>query len=222
MNARTNMLNKLRAAAPRGASTMPDVAAYYAGRPAATLAERTERLAAELTASHADVRVVSRAGWAVDVARALEEKGVRRLLLQSGAEGQLLAGALPAGTQAAEFSRPLEDWKAELFEDVDAGFTVADCAIAATGTLVHLCGPHMPRTLSLVPPLHLVLVDAARIYATLFDAAAGENWPARMPSNLVMISGPSKTADIQQTLAYGAHGPARLMVFILRAEGEAA
>ncbi|MBL8482030.1 MAG: lactate utilization protein [Rhodocyclaceae bacterium] len=222
MSARASMLSKLRACAPATAPDMPDVAGYYAGRPASTQAERVERLRAELTASHADVHVVSHAGWAGAVAQLLHAQGVRRLVRQSGAPGDSLARALPPALQASEFGRPLDEWKAELFEQVDAGFTVADCAIAATGTLVHLCGPHMPRTLSLVPPLHVVLIDAERIYATLFEAADGERWAARMPSNLVMLSGPSKTADIQQTLAYGAHGPARLCVFIACEQGEAA
>jgi L-lactate dehydrogenase complex protein LldG len=64
-----------------------------------------------------------------------------------------------------------------------------------------------PRTLSLVPPIHFALLDAATIHPTFYDALVSENWAAGLPTNALLISGPSKTADIQQTLAYGAHGP---------------
>jgi L-lactate dehydrogenase complex protein LldG len=77
-----------------------------------------------------------------------------------------------------------------------------------------------PRTLSLVPPIHFALLDAATIHPT-FDALVSENWAAGLPTNALLISGPSKTADIQQTLAYGAHGPKELVVLVINAEGEA-
>jgi hypothetical protein len=47
-----------------------------------------------------------------------------------------------------------------------------------------------------------------------------ENWAAGLPTNALLISGPSKTADIQQTLAYGAHGPKELIVLVINAEGD--
>jgi L-lactate dehydrogenase complex protein LldG len=72
-----------------------------------------------------------------------------------------------------------------------------------------------PRTLSLVPPLHCCLINVNRLYGNLPAALAGEGWAAAPPSNLIFISGPSKTADIQQTLAYGAHGPKELVVFLV-------
>jgi hypothetical protein len=72
-----------------------------------------------------------------------------------------------------------------------------------------------PRLMSLVPPLHVVLLDAANIYNTLHEAIAVEGWKAGLPTNALLISGPSKTADIQQTLAYGAHGPKELVVLLM-------
>jgi len=47
-----------------------------------------------------------------------------------------------------------------------------------------------------------------------------ENWAGGLPTNALLISGPSKTADIQQTLAYGAHGPKELIVLVINAEGD--
>jgi len=70
--------------------------------------------------------------------------------------------------------------------------------------------------MSLIPPVHIVLLkqsDIASSFQQIVDQPPWES--AAMPTNIVFISGPSKTADIQQTLAYGAHGPKRLIVIII-------
>ncbi|MNT35871.1 Lactate utilization protein C [compost metagenome] len=121
---------------------------------------------------------------------------------------------MPAHIEAIGYDRPIEAWKAELFDTIDAGFTVARSGIAATGTLVVAPDAGSPRTVSLVPPLHVALVRASTLHADLHMAVRTERWSDGMPANLVLISGPSKTSDIQQTLAYGAHGPRRLWVVI--------
>ncbi|MBO6279016.1 MAG: LUD domain-containing protein, partial [Pseudomonas sp.] len=72
-----------------------------------------------------------------------------------------------------------------------------------------------PRLMSLVPPVHICLFDAAKMYNDFYSAMQGENMAAGMPTNVVLVSGPSKTADIEQVLAYGAHGPKDLIVLIL-------
>jgi L-lactate dehydrogenase complex protein LldG len=105
---------------------------------------------------------------------------------------------------------------------VDAGFTVARSGIASTGTLIVAPDAGSPRTMSLVPPLHIALVYAHSLHADLHAAMRAEHWQAGMPTNLVMISGPSKTSDIQQTLAYGAHGPRELWVVIVEPQTDAA
>lgn len=73
-----------------------------------------------------------------------------------------------------------------------------------------------PRSLSLVPPCHIVLVHENTLYNDLASIMAEQGWQNTMPTNLVLVSGPSKTADIQQTLAYGAHGPRQLFVILIR------
>jgi L-lactate dehydrogenase complex protein LldG len=69
--------------------------------------------------------------------------------------------------------------------------------------------------LSLVPPVHIVVVDAHQVVGTLFDLMQQQGWSEGMPTNVVLVSSPSKTADIQQTLAYGAHGPKQLVVMLV-------
>ena len=72
--------------------------------------------------------------------------------------------------------------------------------------------------MSLAPPIHIVLLDSHTIHATLFEAMQTERWAAGLPTNALLISSPSKTADIQQTLAYGAHGPKELVVLLRQGE----
>jgi L-lactate dehydrogenase complex protein LldG len=69
--------------------------------------------------------------------------------------------------------------------------------------------------MSIVPSIHIAVLKADTIHSTLLDAIREENWPERMPTNIVLVSGPSKTADIEMTLAFGVHGPKELIVLIV-------
>ena len=62
-----------------------------------------------------------------------------------------------------------------------------------------------------------MLLDVATIHADLHSAITTEGWKDGLPTNALLICGPSKTADIQQTLAYGAHGPRELVVLLRHA-----
>ena len=120
------------------------------------------------------------------------------------------AAGLATPPQLKSYDRPIDDWKAELFhDDVDAAFTTTRAGIAETGTLIVWPDADEPRAMSLVPPVHIALFDASRLYEN-FIAVSTEGWANGLPTNSLLISGPSKTADIQQTLAYGAHGPREL------------
>src|SRR5699024_2738270 len=108
-------------------------------------------------------------------------------------------------------SGSIEDWKEFLFNEVDVGITSSYSAIATTGTIVLYPGSDEPRSLSLVPPCHIVIVREETLYNDFTEAMNAQDWQSDMPTNMVLVSGPSKTADIQQTLAYGAHGPRDLI-----------
>jgi L-lactate dehydrogenase complex protein LldG len=96
------------------------------------------------------------------------------------------------------------------------GITAAFCAIAETGTLVLLSGPETPATVSLLPETHVALVPLARIVARMED---GWDWLRRehgaLPRAVNFISGPSRTADIEQTVTLGAHGPYRVCIVLV-------
>ena len=223
LTARERMLGRLRAAAPSAPAAVETIdtaidSHYQARRAAAPQSPRQQldAMQAALRASHAQVDCVSVDAWPALLAQRLGVHGVRRLLIDSASvEGQALRAALPAGVETLSFDRPLAQWKGELFDSVDAGFTVARSGIAATGTLVIAPDAAAPRTVSLAPPLHICRVYTSTLHADLHAAARAERWADGMPANLVLVSGPSKTSDIQQTLAYGAHGPRWLWVLII-------
>ncbi|HHL4083122.1 LutC/YkgG family protein [Burkholderia sola] len=224
MSARDAILARLRAAAPGVATNAAPAldaridAHYDTRRASASRASdaRVQAMQTALAASHAEVWCASADAWPAQLAARLADAGVRRLLLDPArAESKALARALPDTVAPVPFDRPIDAWKTELFDTIDAGFTVARSGIAATGTLVLSPDAGTPRTVSLVPPLHIALVHASTLHADLHAAVHAEHWQAGMPTNLVLVSGPSKTSDIQQTLAYGAHGPRRLWVVIV-------
>lgn len=234
MNARERMLARLRAAAPTTVSPeeIDRIDAridshYDVRRDMLPVAARTTQALADamqgaLTASHAEVFRTTEQAWPTLIAQRLEQANVKRLLVDpSCQEGTALVRALPSSIEPRAYDRAIEAWKSELFETIDAGFTVARSGIASTGTLVLVPDAGSPRTASLVPPLHVAVVYASSLHADLHAAMRAERWASNMPTNLVLVSGPSKTSDIQQTLAYGAHGPRELWVAIVEGEGNA-
>lgn len=223
MSARDAILGRLRAAQVPASTALPDVAAWYAThRRDEDPAQRCQRLRHALEAAHAEVHEVGPGDWVAVLLRIAAAKGLRSLLLGHGTpHGAELQALAPPSLKLLHYERAIELWRDELFDTVDASLTLARGAIAETGSLVLWPGPAEPRLMSLVPPLHFVLLDAATVHADLDAALRAERWSDGLPTNALLISGPSKTADIQQTLAYGAHGPKELVV-LLRHPGAAA
>jgi L-lactate dehydrogenase complex protein LldG len=96
----------------------------------------------------------------------------------------------------------------------DIGITSADYAIAETGTLVLLASVQAARSVSLTPTTHVALLNAADIVATAEDFFAQMNTLVK-PSSINFITGPSRSADIENDLSIGVHGPAALYVILL-------
>jgi len=113
---------------------------------------------------------------------------------------------------------PAEQRRSMLAADI--GITSADLAIAETGSLVMRSRPGRERVASLLPPFHLAIVERAQIVADLFDAFAefAQQGYDSLPSNLVFVSGPSKTGDIELQLTTGVHGPGRWHVIVVAGE----
>jgi L-lactate dehydrogenase complex protein LldG len=97
------------------------------------------------------------------------------------------------------------------------GVSGAFAAIAETGTLVFASGPDTPSTVSLLPETHVAVVSARRIVAHMEDAWDLARAELRqLPRAINFVSGPSRTADIDQTIVLGAHGPYRVHIIVVR------
>jgi L-lactate dehydrogenase complex protein LldG len=103
----------------------------------------------------------------------------------------------------------------ELCATVDVGITSVDYALADTGTLVMLSSPREARMISLLPPAHIAVVPRARILTGLDELFSLLSNPAEATSSMVLITGPSRTADIEQILVRGVHGPGQLSVVVV-------
>ncbi|MFQ5974173.1 MAG: lactate utilization protein C [Alphaproteobacteria bacterium] len=100
------------------------------------------------------------------------------------------------------------------------GITSAFAAVAETGTLVMLSGPEHPSTLNFLPETHVVVLPEDRIVGSYEDA-----WDllrqrtlaldGRLPRTVNMVTGPSRSGDIEQTIQLGAHGPRRLHIILV-------
>jgi L-lactate dehydrogenase complex protein LldG len=96
----------------------------------------------------------------------------------------------------------------------DVGICTVQAAIAETGTLVldSTCERH--RLVSLVPPVHIAIVRASQVYRCLSEVLALIRKDKEISPAVTFITGPSRTADIELTLAIGVHGPQELYVII--------
>ena len=141
-----------------------------------------------------------------EIERYLDAAGVAKQLVTSGDE--LLRGlAWPQSINA-------QPWTAGANDRVS--LTSALCGIAETGTLMLVSGEQNPVRLNFLPDYHIVVLGADQLLPRMEDA-----WDklrasfAQIPRTVNFISGPSKTADIEQTVEYGAHGPRCLHVILV-------
>ncbi|MCB1722650.1 MAG: lactate utilization protein [Gammaproteobacteria bacterium] len=210
-DSRQRILDRLRANRPTDVPT-PMVYAKALGwdreRCIAAFSERMQAVRGEVHRMQRDAWV----GW---LSQQLPERGLHRVLVGNGRIGDALAAVAAQPLQVRRYDRPIESWKPELFGDIDVAVTGARAGLAESGSLVLWPDAEEPRLMSLVPPVHVALLDADRLYENFAALIVAEHWGDGMPTNALLISGPSKTADIEQTLAYGIHGPKELVTLLL-------
>lgn len=201
---------------------LPDLQAFHAGPYSrGRLGERPDPAALiqpfiqAARAWRAEVLEADTASWPQAVRQALAQRGCRQVLVGRRSELQSELEAALGDLDLRRYDAALQTWKQELFGQMQASVTSTAAGIADTGSLVLWPGPDEPRTLSLVPPVHVAVLFASRLYASLPAAMAALQPTSRMPTNLLLVTGPSKTADIQQVLAYGAHGPKELIIVLV-------
>ena len=179
--------------------------------PALDLAESclADRLKLNLEAVHASVDIVSSAGQLGD--------SIHHFLEIHASE--MAVGALPSvdvGTLSLD--ERVRFYRCEDLANCQTLLTHAPYAVAETGTVILPSSLQRPTLANFLPDNCIVLLEEADIMAHLEDGFAKvKTSGAGMPRALNLISGPSKTADIEQTLVYGAHGPIQLHVIIRRA-----
>jgi L-lactate dehydrogenase complex protein LldG len=158
----------------------------------------------------------------------MQEKAatVERLanLAEVGAAVARYVAAVPAGP-AVRVSGALADlgWPSHLtvmfgaaVREDETSVTPCFAAVAESGGIVTLSGHDTPSTLNFVPDTHIVVVHASQVVAHFEDVWA--QWRASgvpIPRTINVISGPSRTADIEQTIQLGAHGPRRLHILLI-------
>jgi len=208
--ARSNILRRLR---DKAITAPPAPPAPKTGQ--WSKEQRIARFCERQAAVHGEVHRLGASQWREWLASELPKRGLNHVLTGTGETGKQLAAMNIQGIELVRFENPIDDWKNELFARIDAAITRARCAIAETGSLVLWPDADEPRLMSLAPPVHIALLRAESIYQTFAEVIKAEQWAKHMPTNALLISGPSKTADIEQTLAYGIHGPRQLITLIL-------
>ncbi len=143
------------------------------------------------------------------------------LLRELGVEKGVVSGKRPLSTVNFSNQFPKIAWHIVGENDgnlrdfcavADVGISGALSALAETGSVLIESGAGKSRMATLLPPVHIVMLSAECITSDLFTWAAARSVPP--PTNMVFVSGPSKTADIEQTLAVGVHGPKRFIAIV--------
>jgi L-lactate dehydrogenase complex protein LldG len=184
--------------------------------------ERIEKLVETLTLIGCDVHRVRDSGEALakltEIARA---EGFTKIL---ASEDDVVSPLdLPGWGRKSNVevftSKDCEDreaFKRVAFEEVEAGVTGVDFAVAESGTLCLVHDEKQPRLVSLAPIRHIAIVPVDRI-RPVYESVTDELFASggKAPGHLTFISGPSMTGDIQATLFRGMHGPKTVTVILV-------
>ena len=214
---RDRIIARLKSAAGPRAEYVPETACL----PIETFSqgERTEKLKSLMEAMRTEVHLAGAIDWVDKLKEILSQRNVERLLygmdtkISAALEQRWDAGG-DGHPQLIPYKDDIEQFKESLF-DIEAGVTSTVGAIAETGALILWPSENEPRLMSLVPPIHIAVLEAKNIFNTFCEVIQKQNWADNMPTNIVLISGPSKTADIELTLAFGVHGPKELIVILI-------
>lgn len=173
----------------------------------------TVRFVASARATGSEPEVITRSALAERVASVLQGAGARDVLVE-WPEGGEDARAVRAALEAAGV-QVVEERSDDVLFAVRAVVTGVAAAIAETGTLVLESGNGVSRSASLVPPLHVAVVRRSQLLADLSDYFLGERLAASPPTCSTLVTGPSKTADIEGILVTGVHGPGRVVILLV-------
>jgi L-lactate dehydrogenase complex protein LldG len=174
----------------------------------------------EFTGAGGDTHLVTDRSAAVEKVLELARNiQARRILLGCGACIDSLALAEPLRALGSEvhLAKAVPETSRDTLFAADLAVTGVDFLIAETGSLIVVAAPEEPRSLSLLPPVHIAVAERGQLVPDLFDLFAMKRWtqPKGMPSCLTLITGPSKTGDIELKLVTGVHGPGEVHVVLV-------
>lgn len=175
------------------------------------------RFAKEAVEAGCSVHRTTTGNWIRVVQEVLRGHEARKVLIEPQPATALTAeraAALRAALASAGVAVVSEHDDETLFS-VEAAVTGVAAAIAETGTLVCPSGPSAARGASLIPPVHVAVVAAAQLIADLFDYFEQLSGTGTLPANINLITGPSKTADIEGILVTGVHGPGHVHIVLM-------
>jgi len=157
----------------------------------------SDQFAEELAALDGHAYLVSEQELPARLTEFLKSKSINRVLVDES--------GVPIGTEISTIREP--------DPTVRAGVTGALCGIAETGSLVLISGAGQTLTASLLPEVHVAVLKTSRLVPTLADALRRPE--VQKAASGVIVTGPSRTADIEMTLTIGVHGPGELHVFLI-------
>jgi L-lactate dehydrogenase complex protein LldG len=199
-----------RAGPPHSFRPTVDLLRVPSATPSRPVSDLVERFAESVMAAGAHFRALENLGEVL--AEVCATEGVRTAVVSRDPECEGVGGQLTSHGVSVR-----EPDSAAACAAVDLGVTGAAYGIALTGSVVVAADRAGCRTASLLPPVHVAIVRVGRLLATpeeLFRHLP-RRFPRGMPSNLVLITGPSRSADIELQLTLGVHGPRSLWVVLV-------
>ena len=143
--------------------------------------------------------------------KALEALAGKVVVVNTRADAEV---AIEKALNGRTFIRGSGEDSREAIAATEVGITSADYALADTGSLV-IFTESQSRLLSLLPPCHIAVIESSRIVASLDDVFRLRPMPGANSSAMMVITGPSRTADIEMRLVRGVHGPGEIHVIIV-------
>jgi L-lactate dehydrogenase complex protein LldG len=180
-----------------------------AGTPEAAISQPVdliERFTAELVSLGGQVRTCSEQELATKILEFLHHERVRRIQAWEADRlpPRLLDTLVEGGIEITHDAEP----------DIQVGLTGALAGIADTGTLALAAGPGQPQCTSLLPEIHLAVLRGEQVYENLAQLFSSQG-EVFQKTSVVLVTGPSRTADIEMTLTIGVHGPRQVHVFCI-------
>ncbi len=208
---RDSILHKVRTAIGRSVGQAPaPVPEVYFHQPTMTMDERIARFKGALEVLAGRVTVVASGSAARDMLASLID-GKTSVASNTPFLRECGIADLPGVRSGIVDRAELRD----VCATAEFGITGADYALADTGTLVMIASAENPRLVSLLPPVHIAVMPCSRLLTSLDELLTTLPDPARLTSSMVLITGPSRTADIEQILVRGVHGPREIHVVLV-------